>query len=51
LNANGHDATAARGDSGQFDVIADGRLVFSKEKAGRHAGPGEVLSLLQMADR
>jgi hypothetical protein len=28
-------------------VIADGRLVFSKQQVGRHAGPGEVLRLLQ----
>jgi hypothetical protein len=27
-------------------VIADGNLVFSKEQAGRHANPGEVLGLL-----
>jgi hypothetical protein len=27
-------------------VIADGKIVFSKEHAGRHAEPGEVLSLL-----
>jgi hypothetical protein len=28
-------------------VIADGQLVFSKQQAGRHAEPGEVLGLLQ----
>jgi hypothetical protein len=28
-------------------VIADGRLVFSKEQVGRHAEPGEVLAALQ----
>jgi hypothetical protein len=27
-------------------VIADGELVFSKQKLGRHAEPGEVLGLL-----
>jgi hypothetical protein len=28
-------------------VIADGKLVFSKQQVGRHAEPGEVLGLLQ----
>jgi hypothetical protein len=28
-------------------VIADGKLVFSKQQVGRHAEPGEVLRLLQ----
>lgn len=32
---------------GRFEVIADGRLVFSKEALGRHALPGEVISLIQ----
>jgi hypothetical protein len=28
-------------------VIADGKLVFSKQQVGRHAEPGEVLGLLR----
>jgi hypothetical protein len=28
-------------------VISDGKLVFSKQQAGRHAEPGEVLGLLR----
>ena len=32
---------------GKFEVSADGRLVFSKDALGRHALPGEVLTLLQ----
>lgn len=32
---------------GKFEVSADGALVFSKDALGRHALPGEVLSLLQ----
>jgi hypothetical protein len=28
-------------------VIADGKLVFSKQQLGRHAEPGEVLGLLR----
>jgi selenoprotein W-related protein len=31
---------------GVFDVKVDGSLVFSKKKVGRHAQPGEVLSLI-----
>jgi hypothetical protein len=46
LNANGFDASAHRGEKSQFDVIADGNLVFSKQQLGRHAEPGEVLGLL-----
>jgi selT/selW/selH-like putative selenoprotein len=32
---------------GAFEVTADGTLIFSKNQLGRHAQPGEVLSLLQ----
>lgn len=32
---------------GVFDVTADGKLIFSKKAAGRHAAPGEVLEILQ----
>jgi hypothetical protein len=47
LNANGFDAIAREGQKSQFDVIADGQLVFSKQQVGRHAEPGEVLGLLR----
>jgi len=33
--------------SGQFDVISDGELVFSKQQAHRFPESGEVLALLQ----
>jgi hypothetical protein len=46
LNAKGFDASAREGEKSQFDVIADGQLVFSKQQVGRHAEPGEVLALL-----
>jgi hypothetical protein len=46
LKANGYDAVAIEGEQSQFDVGADGRLVFSKQ-VGRHAEPGEVLAALQ----
>lgn len=32
---------------GTFDVTVDGRLVFSKKKAGRHAEPDEVIRLMK----
>jgi selenoprotein W-related protein len=31
---------------GTFDVRADGELIFSKKKMGRHAQAGEVVRLL-----
>lgn len=47
LTANGYDAVDIPGKKSQFDVIADGQLVFSKEQVGRHAEPGEVLAALR----
>ncbi len=35
-----------KGSGGVFDVIADGRRVFSKHEKGRFPEPGEVASLL-----
>jgi len=37
------------GSGGVFEVVADGRLVFSKKQTGRHAEPGEVARLLGSA--
>jgi selT/selW/selH-like putative selenoprotein len=34
------------GKVGQFDVIADGQLVFSKQREGRFPDPDEVLDAL-----
>ena len=36
-----------KGDGGVFDVVADGRLVFSKHEAGRFPGDDEVVALLR----
>lgn len=33
--------------SGQFDVLRDGDLVFSKQQVHRFPEPGEVLALLR----
>jgi predicted Rdx family selenoprotein len=32
---------------GRFEVDADGAAIFEKSKLGRHAMPGEILSLLR----
>jgi len=31
---------------GRFEVLEDGKPIFQKSKLGRHAKPGEILSLL-----
>jgi hypothetical protein len=30
-----------------FEVVADGRLVFSKKQTGRHADPEEVIRAIR----
>ena len=47
LKANGYDAVDIPGERSQFDVIADGQIVFSKQQVGRHAEPGEVLAAIR----
>jgi hypothetical protein len=47
LKANGYDAVDIPGEKSQFDVLADGQIVFSKQQVGRHAEHGEVLAALQ----
>lgn len=46
LNANGFEATALEGAKSQYDVLADGELVFSKQQAGRFPEDDEILALL-----
>jgi predicted Rdx family selenoprotein len=46
LTAGGYDAVDIPGEQSQYDVIADGRLVFSKQREGRFPDPGEVLAAL-----
>jgi predicted Rdx family selenoprotein len=38
----GEDVSITPGKSGQFDVIAQGELIFSKSQAGRFPLDGEV---------
>lgn len=35
------------GSKGVFDVVVDGRTLYSKHETGRHAEPGEVLALFR----
>jgi hypothetical protein len=35
------------GSKGVFDVAVDGDMLFSKKEVGRHAEPGEVLTLFK----
>ena len=42
----GLEATALPGSKGQFDVLVDGRLLFSKKTEGRFPEESEILSRL-----
>jgi selT/selW/selH-like putative selenoprotein len=41
-----HDAEAVAGEKSQFDVVADGKLVFSKQKEGRFPAHEEIIQAL-----
>ncbi len=43
----GLDAKLIAGKGGVFDVIADGRLIFSKFRTGHFPDPGEVTKKLK----
>jgi predicted Rdx family selenoprotein len=46
LRERGIDASATPGGKGQFDVVSEGELVFSKHAEGRFPGDGEVERLV-----
>jgi hypothetical protein len=46
LGAQGHDAEPIEGRRSQFDVVADGRVVFSKEREHRFPELDEILAAL-----
>jgi hypothetical protein len=46
LQQHGHEAIAQEGEHSQFDVLADGELVFSKQEVGRFPEEDEVLRRL-----
>jgi hypothetical protein len=41
-----HEAEAVSGKKSQFDVVADGKLIFSKQKEGRFPEHDEVIRAL-----
>jgi predicted Rdx family selenoprotein len=41
-----HEAEAISGEKSQFDVVADGNLIFSKQKEGRFPEHDEVIRTL-----
>jgi hypothetical protein len=51
LNDNGVDASIREGEKSQYDVFADGELVFSKQSEGRWPEDGEVLRLVNSSRR
>ncbi len=46
LNGVGHVAEMAQGAKSQYDIYADGELVFSKQREGRWPELGEILHAL-----
>jgi hypothetical protein len=46
LNEHGVDAAAVEGAQSQYDVLAEGELVFSKQREGRFPEEDEILALL-----
>jgi predicted Rdx family selenoprotein len=41
-----HEASVISGETSQFDVIADSRLVFSKQREGRFPEAEEIIRAL-----
>jgi len=41
-----HDAEVVSGAKSQFDVVADGELIFSKQKEGRFPEHDEIIRAL-----
>ena len=47
LNEAGHDASIEEGQKSQYDVLADGKVIFSKQQEGRFPEHSEILGLLE----
>lgn len=45
--ALGIEPELVKGAGGIFDIAADGKLVFSKHRAGRYPGTDEILQALR----
>ena len=41
------DLSLITGSKGVFDVVVDGKVLYSKHATRRHANPGEVLELFR----
>jgi predicted Rdx family selenoprotein len=41
-----HEAEVVSGEKSQFDVVADGSLIFSKQKEGRFPDHDEIIRAL-----
>jgi hypothetical protein len=41
-----HDAEAVEGEKSQYDVLADGKLIFSKQREGRFPDEDEIIAAL-----
>jgi len=41
-----HEAQAVSGEKSQFDVVADGRLIFSKQREDRWPETDEIIQAL-----
>jgi predicted Rdx family selenoprotein len=46
LNGEGHEASIEEGAKGQYDVLADGALIYSKQQVGRFPEHSEIHALL-----
>jgi predicted Rdx family selenoprotein len=41
-----HEAEPVSGEKSQFDVVADGEVIFSKQREGRFPEPDEIIRAL-----
>jgi hypothetical protein len=46
LSQHGHEAQPVEGKRSQFDVVADGNVIFSKEREHRFPEVDEILAVL-----
>jgi predicted Rdx family selenoprotein len=45
-DATAHEAAAVSGEKSQFDVVADGNVIFSKQREGRFPEHDEIIRAL-----
>jgi len=41
-----HDAESVSGEKSQFDIVVDGKLIFSKQREGRWPEADEIIQAL-----